>query len=417
MTQALLNNMNIKQKSGFGFVENSAKTDAYDFAKILQNSTDNSNKKIYTQAQDKKIQTLGSLKEETQSENNFKQEINNAVTESAAEFAADTVGNNEIASDNKEDTDNTEYEEAITQNTDITNEEENIMNNEMHTLENPTVAILLHSQIQTNVKLNSEESGENSEASQKEDTAALKQSNGENTTSYKPLENLQTKNTAINLSLKESLNLKPENSNSHNVLNEEITKELNIEAINSEPGSNASGGDNLMQNQTPQEQVVKIMLQSDIKYENIESIKTVDVKPAVVSPAKIIEQITKQIEGMYNSSKLNIVLNPGTLGKVNLFLSNTSDGIMAQFTVTTQDAKDILLKGLNSLKESLLAQGINIDNVTVKLEDADNDYRPDWTEQEGSKSGYKHQGAKKQKENEKPFEQMMFEIENNDNLE
>ena len=89
---------------------------------------------------------------------------------------------------------------------------------------------------------------------------------------------------------------------------------------------------------------------------------------------------------------------------------------MAQFTVTTQDAKDLLLKGLDGLKENLLAQGISVDNVSVKLEESDSNYQFDWTEQEGSRGGNKQQEARKQKDNEKQFEQMMFELENENNV-
>ena len=118
---------------------------------------------------------------------------------------------------------------------------------------------------------------------------------------------------------------------------------------------------------------------------------------------------------MYNNSKLNMVLNPGTLGKVSLQLVNLKEGLIAQFTVTTQDAKDILMKGLNGLRESLLSQGISVDNILVKLEESsDGETQYDWTEQEGSRGGYKQQGSQKQqKEQEKPFEQMMFELNNN----
>ena len=42
----------------------------------------------------------------------------------------------------------------------------------------------------------------------------------------------------------------------------------------------------------------------------------------------------------------------------------------SSLTVTTQEAKDILMKGLDGLKDTLLAQGVNVDNVSVKVADA-----------------------------------------------
>ena len=87
---------------------------------------------------------------------------------------------------------------------------------------------------------------------------------------------------------------------------------------------------------------------------------------------------------------------------------NTKDGLMAQFTVTNQDVKDILMKGLDELKNTLLTQGVNVDNVSVKLEETDSEYSLDYTEQEGSKGGNKEQGRKHhQKENEQTFEELI----------
>ena len=100
-----------------------------------------------------------------------------------------------------------------------------------------------------------------------------------------------------------------------------------------------------------------------------------------------------------------------------LNILNTKDGLSAQFTVTTPEARDILMKGLSSLRDGLIAQGVSVDNVTVKLsETGDKEHHFDWTEQEGSKGGNKEQGARRQKGEEKDFEQMMFEMNENGNV-
>ena len=76
------------------------------------------------------------------------------------------------------------------------------------------------------------------------------------------------------------------------------------------------------------------------------------------------------------------------------------------------------MNGLEGLKDNLLAHGVNIDNVSVKLEKTTESENPsDWTEQEGSRGGNKQQGSQKQKkDDEKPFEQMMFELNKNDKV-
>ena len=198
-----------------------------------------------------------------------------------------------------------------------------------------------------------------------------------------------------------------------------MVKELNVEVLSTQSAETETSAGDFMQNQSPQDHTARIMIQGDIKFDSIAqeiAKSTSQVKTADVTPSKIIEQISKQLDGMINNSKLNMVLNPGNLGKVNLQLVNTKAGLMAQFTVTTQDAKDLLMKGLDGLKESLLAQGISVDNVSVKLEETDSEYHFDWTEQDGSKGGNKQQFARKQKQDEKQFEQMMFELENEVNV-
>ena len=157
------------------------------------------------------------------------------------------------------------------------------------------------------------------------------------------------------------------------------------------------------------------MLHGDIKFDEIKDISMQSqIKQAEVSTGRIIEQITKQMEGMYNSSKVNIILNPASLGKVVLQLVNSKEGLVAHFTVTSAETQNALIKGLAGLKESLLAQGINVDNIVIKLSDSEmNDKEQnnqDLTDQEHSAGGNKGQGSRKQKQEKKNFEQMMFEI-------
>ena len=207
------------------------------------------------------------------------------------------------------------------------------------------------------------------------------------------------------------------------IINEDQLKELNIESLDAESSDSSSAGDSdLMQNQSPEEQGVKAMLQADADF-------TTEMKPAMqtqntqtansktasveITPSKIIEQITKQMEGMQNGSKLNIVLNPESLGKVSIQLINTKEGLSAQFTVATQDARNLIMKGLDGLKDTLVSHGVSVDNVTVKLNDTqESEYNTDWTEQEGSRGGNKEQNPQREQRNKEQFDRMMSFIEN-----
>ena len=205
------------------------------------------------------------------------------------------------------------------------------------------------------------------------------------------------------------------------IIDEDQLKELKIESIEAET-SDSTGEDDIMQNQTPEEQGVKAMLQADADFAEVKT----EAKPAQtvqnttkptssseVTSNKIIEQITKQMEGMYNGSKVNMVLNPESLGKVSIQLINTKEGLSAQFTVATQEARNLIMKGLDGLKDTLMSHGVSVDNVSVKINDAqESEYNADWTEQEGSRGGNKEQGSQKEQSGKEQFEQMMSFIEN-----
>ena len=205
------------------------------------------------------------------------------------------------------------------------------------------------------------------------------------------------------------------------IIDEDQLKELKIESIEAET-SDSTGEDDIMQNQTPEEQGVKAMLQADADFAEVKT----EAKPAQtvqnttkptssseVTSNKIIEQITKQMEGMYNGSKVNMVLNPESLGKVSIQLINTKEGLSAQFTVATQEARNLIKKGLDGLKDTLMSHGVSVDNVSVKINDAqESEYNADWTEQEGSRGGNKEQGSQKEQRGKEQFEQMMSFIEN-----
>ena len=206
------------------------------------------------------------------------------------------------------------------------------------------------------------------------------------------------------------------------ILDEESLKDLNIESLKAETDTSSQQGDSLLQHQSLQEQGVKAILAGEVEaFElkttdsniNLNTQQTVQTKTIDINPSRIIEQVTKQMQGMQHGSKVNIVLNPESLGKVNVQLMTTKEGLTAQFTVTTQEARDLLMKGLEGLKDSLLSHGVGVDNVSVKVSDAQkSDYNSDWTEQDGSRGGNKDQGRSNKEEKEKGlFEKMMAQIE------
>ena len=183
-------------------------------------------------------------------------------------------------------------------------------------------------------------------------------------------------------------------------IDEDILKDLNIESVQAE--TDTSAGDSMFSGNNMVEHSIKVMLNHVNDKFEIPQNNSKDVVVKDVSPEKIIEQINKQIDAMRSGSKVNIVLNPQALGRVNLQIINTNEGLSAQFTVTTNEARDLLMRGLEGLKEVLNAQGISVDSLNVKLSEAqESEYRQDWTEREGSQGGNKNQQQPNKEEKEK----------------
>ncbi len=471
MTQALINSLNIVSEK-VNLTNKMSKSSGMDFGKIFENKTGEINKNntdtksikaeqnnkntdtkpVDTNSQEQPVNEKNTT-DNTNTDNTTDKTISNDSTETNESNITETTGNNtqqtqdatETEENKSKTSDNTDEKEAVTTDEEDTNntvteedsdseeeitvtEEEPTMYNELITLDDTAALLMFQSQIQKTVAVSTEnEQTTTDENSTNTKNTVLRQDlNSTDTTTNKDTEVLkqfdaQIKKGAeiINKTPAETTHSKIGLNKPSNVVNESIVKELNVEVLSSQSAETESSMGDLMQNQSPQEQAARVMIQGDIKYESVASEVSKNITPVkttTIAPGRIIEQITKQLETMFNNSKLNMVLNPGSLGKLNLQLVNTKDGILAQFTVTTQEARDALMKGLSGLKESLLANGVNIDNVSVKLENSEGDTENDYTEQEGSRGGYKRQGEKRQKEDGKNFEEMMFSLENEGNV-
>ncbi len=223
-----------------------------------------------------------------------------------------------------------------------------------------------------------------------------------------------TEDYAENAKIAKVVDLKTDEQASEEALDidTDMLDELNIESVSSE--TSYSDGESATQQESAEEFGVKIMLNQNIEKFDSSMAKTLNTqnqsKPVEVSSEKIIEQITKHLDSIKTTSKVNIVLNPESLGKVNLQIINSKDGLSAQFTVTTNEARDLLMKGIDGLRENLLTQGVSVDNISVKVSETEEPYNPDWTEQQDSEGGNKEQARQNKEEKEKGlFEKTMAE--------
>ena len=415
MTQALLNNLISNNQQSFSDKLNAKDFTQSDFQNVLDKQTS-----LQTKANAVK-DSIGGMKKAA--ENTF-QKLQDKIQKTYKEVGSESALNLSLASadDTKVTNSAIESEDAVSENTTLEDVETTLQNLVQPLVEQITNQI---EQVEDTVKNVAEKVISNvSETLEDELNVTI---NGIDLD--KMLEDFGFNNTD---DLPEIQPLKAENTEEsegktlEELVDEDTLRELNIESVETDTSSGEEESSDLMQNQTAEEQGIKASLQQadanfgELKTDSTQSnVSLQAAKPtgnSDVTPSKIIDQISKQMENMNTGSKVNIVLNPESLGKVSVQLINTKEGLSAQFTVATQDAKNLIMKGLDGLKDSLLAQGVNVDNVTVKLsETQESEYNADWTEQEGSRGGNKEQGSRKGQKEKEHFEEMMSFAQNEEN--
>lgn len=169
------------------------------------------------------------------------------------------------------------------------------------------------------------------------------------------------------------------------VLNQEILDKTNATVVSVESSASGNSG-NLLNHQNAQEQGVKFSLESNssgisgqtnVSGQNtplsfdkrLEGVQ----QPKEINKADILSQIHTKMEQLEEggTTKVTIVLKPENLGKINLELINSKEGFTARLTAENSQVKDLLDKNLDSLKSSLASQGVNVNNVTVKVADVE----------------------------------------------
>ena len=139
-----------------------------------------------------------------------------------------------------------------------------------------------------------------------------------------------------------------------------------------------------------------------------------------ISKEDVLAQIHSKLQMMNSTSnaKLTMVLNPESLGKVSIQLINTKDGLTAELQVASQSVKDILDSNLSNLKDTLSAQGVQVNDMSVKVFQSENNADMDYTEQEGNGGNKQEQEKRHQEqEQEKEFEKMFSKFQNDEEQE
>ncbi len=166
-------------------------------------------------------------------------------------------------------------------------------------------------------------------------------------------------------------------------LTQEMIDKTDAKVVKVETTSSGSSDSGFLNNQNAQEQAVKLSLQADAMlgqtsaqagFDKISQSVQVQTQQnaggsSEISQSEILSQVNSKLANFKSdeSTKVTIILKPENLGKINLELVSNKEGLSAHFTAETAQVKEALDKNLDSLKESLSSQGVNVNNVTVKV--------------------------------------------------
>ena len=104
--------------------------------------------------------------------------------------------------------------------------------------------------------------------------------------------------------------------------------------------------------------------------------KTADFSKVFGQKLSQEQQILNQVkEGTLNqlnkeSTSVNIILRPESLGKVNINIVSNNGTLSAQITAQSQQAADALSKNIDTLKQNLIDQGLKVSEVNVKVQES-----------------------------------------------
>lgn len=118
-----------------------------------------------------------------------------------------------------------------------------------------------------------------------------------------------------------------------------------------------------------------INFNQNIKIDNISQINATDklnqnINTNIINKDNILNQISNKLENLNDSqSRVNIVLRPENLGRLQLeIISDKNGAISANLTATNENVKQLLEKSINDLKNTLSSQGVNVSNINIKIE-------------------------------------------------
>lgn len=171
-------------------------------------------------------------------------------------------------------------------------------------------------------------------------------------------------------------------------LEQAVVSGLDAEVVNSNQSSSDSSSKHTQQNAS--EQVVKLSIEPLVKTDSVDFTNVIS-QDKMVSPQEktqmntaqapvktlnqldIMNQITDKMSAFKSNTtdKIEIILKPENLGKVNVEIQSVKGAITATIVAESQQVKEVLEKNIDSLRNNLNSQGVNLNNLNVKVEESD----------------------------------------------
>lgn len=171
-------------------------------------------------------------------------------------------------------------------------------------------------------------------------------------------------------------------------------KEIKVDVQKYTSDNEANSSDSQQQKQDPsiEQANLNTILNNVTKVSTVESFgdELVQVQQIRDIVNQVVEQIKVVIKPEQTSMELN--LNPESLGKVNLVVTQKDGMMTAQFTVQNEIAKEALESQMQVLKENFNMQGLKVDAVEVTISNLP--FSQD-NMSEGGKEQHKSSGKKK----------------------
>ena len=148
--------------------------------------------------------------------------------------------------------------------------------------------------------------------------------------------------------------------NEASLVNETMSNEANFQSDSSKDFGNQNNSNNgIVENLN---QAIDNMVQNDIAFEDIEGIDD-------IQQADIIRQVIEEIKASVSkeTTSLEVMLNPASLGKVHITVANKNGSMQAQIVAETEAAKNAIESGIASLKEAFENHELKIDAIEVMV--------------------------------------------------